>query len=409
MSLIYQIFLVFVAGGFAVAFKYWYDWFDSVWLDNMIGNWFSGQEFVTVFIQPPSQNQRSLASMEAFFRNMHALHTTKSPKNTYYEGSWYKHFAIEIHSIGGRVGIFAYLFKSDVGLFRQSLNAHYPDAQVIECNDPFSYLPKEWDKEKGAGPYKYLVGSDFLPVRSDLFPSKTWRDLQPDGSKSLYDPINALFSTFESLKPDEHAVLQYLLRPNTASWAGWKAKKDAEYEKLRKELSTNESVEASKFGSMALTREEQNLLQTVQQKISQPGIFETKIRFLALSAENKGVNAYLGFGANFFKQMDGLRNSIIPDDKSKTTKGSNFFPLFDTLYWNKEKKHRQQRIYAAVINRSFGKSNKQHVQTADSLAALLHLPITDVTDLGVTMRIQSNFGLTPNSAPTGAPPTNLPT
>ncbi|GAB4149242.1 MAG: hypothetical protein OHK0017_12980 [Patescibacteria group bacterium] len=409
MSFFAQLYWVFIFGGFAVAFRYWYEWLNTRWLENIIGEWFGQQEFTTVFIQPPSQNIKSLAAMEAFFRNMHAIHTTKSNKNAYYEGSWYKHFTLEIHSIGGRVGIFAYMFKSDLGLFKQALTAHYPECTVIECPDPMEYLPSEWDKAKGAGPYKYMVGADFVLAQSDMFPTKTWRDLMPDGMTALYDPINALFSTFESLKPNEHCVLQYVIRPNTKSFGDWGKKREKEAEELKKKLATNSDVEATKFGTMALTREEQALIQGVQQKLSQFGVFETKIRFMALSEDNPGVNAYLGFAANFFKQMDGLKNSIIPDDKTKTTKVSNWFPIFDDLYWKNEKKHRQEREYAAVRGRSWSRSNIHNVQTADILAALVHMPITSVTDVGVTMRIQSNFGLTPNSAPAGAPPINLPT
>lgn len=405
-----KIFWIFVLGGFLVVFHYWFEWLDARWLENTIGDWQGAQETTTVFIQPPTQNMRSLAAMEAFFKNMHAVHTTKSEKNAYYEGAWYKHFAFEIHSIGGRVGIFAFLFKSDLALFRQALLAHYPDCYISECDDPMGYLPMNWVKKDGVLDYKYMVGSDFALLRDDMYPTKSWRDLQEDGMTTLYDPITVALSAFEAIKSDEHLVLQFIIRPQVGGGIDdWNKEKLSEAEKLKKELATNSDVEATKFGTMALTREEQAIIQSVQQKINQGLLYHTKIRFMTLSQSNKAVNAYLGFAANFFKQLDGLKNTYYPTDPTKTTKVSNWFPLFDDLYWKYEKYHRQARHYNAVRRRSFGRGGPAHVQTADALAAIIHMPITNIADVGTTMRIQSNFGLTPNAAPSGTPPINLPT
>ena len=406
-----KIFWIFCLGGFIVVFKYWQSWLDNRWLELTIGLWMGTQEFTTVFIQPPSQNARSLAAMEAFFKNIHAMHTTKSEKNAYFEGNWYKHLTIEFHSIGGRVGIFARLFKSDLSLFRQALIAHYPDCYITECDDPLGYLPMDWVRKTGVLKYEQMAGSDFALLKDDMYPTRTWRELQENGTIALFDPIPVLLSAFEAVLPNEHLVLQFVIRPQISGpmTGDWSKAKQKEAEKLKKELATNNDVEVTKFGTMALTREEQQLIQAVQQKINQGVIFQTKVRFMALSETNKAVNAYLGAAANFFKQLDGLKNTYYPTDPTKTTKVSNMFPIFDNLYWKYEKYHRQERMYNAIRRRSWDSSGPWHIQTADALAAMIHMPMTDLADMGVTMRIQSNFGLTQNAAPNGSLPLNLPT
>ena len=400
-----KIIYIFYLGGFLVIYNYWYKWLDSRWVEIMIESLIGGSNFVTVYLKPHLDNAQSLASMEAFFQNFHAIHSKKSMKYAYFEGVWYRSMSFEVHSIGGKIGFFARMFESDLDLFKSALLAQYPQVEVVKCEDPLGYLPKKWVEDEGVLDFKNSLGVDFVLTDSnDMFPTKNWNMLQPDGFKVKVDPIQSLITAFESCEVGEHLILQFILRPNIDM--NWNKQKQKEVEDLKKEFATNSDVEATKYGTMALTREEQNVIQAVQGKVFTGALYETKIRFLALSP-HKSVGKYLSYPANFFKQLTFI-NGYKPDADTKTSQSSIWLPILDRLYWDYEKVHRQKRIYYAVRSRDFSASGKPHMQTSDALAAMIHFPLQTEANQDLLLRVGSNFGNTLSNTPKGQIPKNLP-
>jgi hypothetical protein len=393
-----KLFWIFIFGGFLVVFKYWILWLDKRFIRNVTQSINSKIPKICFKLHIPYlSDSQSLSQFEALFKSIHALQFTVSEKHKYFEGKILPFFSFEIHSLNGQIGYFLRCREPDKNHILTSIQANIPNIIITPCPDPVLYIPNTWEdfqKQK-----LDLVGADFLPLREDFHPIKTWSKIEIRKNITLFDPIHSLLSVFQEVKNGDHLILQYILRPNLK--ADWNKKGELYAQKYIKEQALDFENSENTLANRG-TDLEQAKTQELQHKIMQTNIYDIRIRFMAVS-KYSGVNRYLSYPANFFKQVGGLYQEIIPDDKTKTTKNSNYFPLFDRFYWDFEKIHRQKRIFQAVRSRGWGMSGKAWTITPAELATIFHFPIGDFKNLSQPNYLASD----PNqSIPKGIVPWN---
>jgi hypothetical protein len=223
----------------------------------------------------PIENERSIEEMEMFFRSIHTM-KTNNPLTQ---------IAFEIHSDAGKVLIYLIATTEIFSLIRSSLESRFPGVNFIEVEDPFTKFDKNWtDKhnkfeEFKSADFKYDYDKiDGVDVKADLLPSLSWKTIQNGSNPPTNDPMNSLISNMQELKQGEYAVFQLILRASELD----KDKYKKEFEKVRKELMTNATMD----GGNALTEGEKTILSEIQRKLTSVN-FTAKIRFGYFSEEKE--------------------------------------------------------------------------------------------------------------------------
>lgn len=417
-ELLNYVFWIFLLGGFlSLGSKIW-ELADDSYVDNKIGGWLSEQEYVFLRVFPPKENIKSLSEMENFFTNLGAAFSSSKRKDLYLKGKWYQEFVFEFHSMGGQVGIFVRMNRDWVPIFRTALESHYPGASVVEAPDPIANWPDDWPEVES---YGGIFGTEILPIGGDLFPLKSWKEFQKEQSALvLSDPMANLFVGLENVPKGSYVILQFLLRPFEPSKEtpnkreAWKS----EYQDLRKELTNNSETEIDDDGkTVLLTDSERDLLNNVSKKISIENM-KTKIRFAGFAGPNASPGSFFGLAMSYFKQYATPRTALVPNGdvetgiKEEGGKMGYFGPwigiLTEKLYYEPEREFREREFYKAVKARSFGRGGDPFYADVESLASLIHFPVTTPDSEHLAARISTGYGDSDAVSTAVLPPANLP-
>jgi hypothetical protein len=93
-------------------------------------------------------------------------------------------------------------------LVEASIYAQYPTAEITQVGDYVSSVPSKYPDEE----YD-LFGTEMTPVKSDVYPLKTYVDFEHSLTGEFKDPLAALLEAFSRLGPGEQAWYQILLMP----------------------------------------------------------------------------------------------------------------------------------------------------------------------------------------------------
>ncbi len=268
--------------------------------------WTEKQEFVTLLIEVPKNNEKAPLSAEQMFASLHGIYTDSAP--------FQPSVSFEIVSVDKFVQFYIHVPKQLVDFVEGQIYAQYPTVEIGVVED---YT----EKTDLSG--KFSAGCELLLNKKDVFPIKLFSDFE-------VDPLSGITSVMSKINPSEEVWLQFIIRPVGDEWqergidyidkvkkgtdktVGFKdfhktiVKTGKEFGKNFFKLALNPHAEiegAAAPGEIKLSGPVEEALKSIEFKIVKLG-FETKIRLIAVSDDPASARMKAQSLAAAFKQFN---------------------------------------------------------------------------------------------------------
>ncbi len=368
------VWFLFIHGGWVVFVLLTIYFLYKLYLDEIQTQYVQSIEWTILEIKPPKDNPTSFYNAEQVFIQLHQLFDNFTFQEKYLEGKVVFTISFEIISLGGKISYLVRVPTKQVDLIEAALYANYPSIELTEVND---YL-ENFDYDPESDKYD-LFGAEFIPVKSQAFPIRTYREFEslkgPELSEIVVDPLSPLLETFTKISDQEFYGVQFILQP--VMDGSWKEDAEAEVEKVLGEKTVvNSEGKKSKVKNDMMGVDEivKQQVTSIKNKLNRPG-FSTKIRLLHLGTKeqfNKNakklvLSPFKVFAATNF---NGFRPAFGPKKDYKIS------PTLEGAYINRWVKNRKKHLFEGYKARSNGIGERTFVLNTEELATLYHFPIT---------------------------------
>ncbi|MDD4333735.1 MAG: hypothetical protein PHS00_01080 [Candidatus Pacebacteria bacterium] len=216
----FQLILPFIEFGLAIIFSIWWIfliyfsfkllhfsyllWKNTEWMMENVQRSFLEIKFPREMLKP-------LRVMEDVFSVIWgAMYDPPNKKEAYFEGKFLLSMSLEIVSLEGVPHFYLRIPKGGRRLIESAIYAQYPNLEITDADDYTKLLPynlpnKDWD----------LWGCNFMPVKEDIYPIKTYKKFFEGGTDSPYeekrmDPITDLIEAFSRIGEGEQLWYQII-------------------------------------------------------------------------------------------------------------------------------------------------------------------------------------------------------
>ncbi|MFA7141994.1 MAG: hypothetical protein WC157_01690 [Candidatus Paceibacterota bacterium] len=178
------------------------NWMNTKWAEENADN-------MLLEIKIPREVIRPMRVMEDVFSVIWgAMYDPPNEKEKYFEGKFLLSFSLEIVSLEGTPHFYIRIPRAVRKNMEASIYSQYPDVELVEVKDYVEDLSRnlpnnEWD----------LWGCDFMPLKSDVYPIKTYKKFFDQGSEAPYeekriDPIASLLEAISRAGEGEQVWYQ---------------------------------------------------------------------------------------------------------------------------------------------------------------------------------------------------------
>ncbi|MBU0649177.1 hypothetical protein KJ969_03735 [Patescibacteria group bacterium] len=198
----------------------------KVYIYNMQLRNMASHDYILLAIDIPKDSEQTPKAVEHLFAHLAGAHSSLSRREQYLFGKVQKWFSLEIASIEGYVQFFIRTSSKFRDLVEASIYAQYPDAEITEVED-YTYLvpvkkfpDPEWD----------MWGVDFILVKDQAYPLRTYPQFEHGLTQEFKDPMSAMLENLSLLGRGEHLWFQIIIIP--IGQKTWKAQGDKLVKKL---------------------------------------------------------------------------------------------------------------------------------------------------------------------------------
>lgn len=391
---IQTIWWLFLHGGWIIVLFLLFFGGREVWLDwrqTLAG---SKKKFILLAIDVPRMSEQSVKAVENIFSHFAGAHSSASFLEKWWEGKYQDPISVEIISIEGHVQYLIRCLANLRDLVEASIYAQYPDAEIAQVEDYAASAPSRFPDET-----QDLYGVEMTPVKSDVYPLKTYIDFEDKLAGEFKDPLAVLLEAFSRLGPGEQAWYQVLILPIDQKSFGEKIVKEIKKLKGEKEEVKRTMMDKALDAPMAvlttagevlfggggepakksddkqmkmlmLSPGERNRLEAVEKKAGKLQ-FKCKIRFMYVAKKEvfskaKIVSSFVGS----IKQFNTNDLQALKPDMKRTSTGGTML-IFKQRRWN----YRKNRIMTGYKSRSPGIGLDPFFLGTDELASIWHLPV----------------------------------
>ena len=340
------------------------------------------------------QTPRAIDNMFAFFAGAHSPNTWTE---TWFDGRSQDTISIEIASIEGHVRYYIRTTKSLRDLVEAGIYAQYPDAMINEVEDYATKVSTHLPDEETD-----CWGTEMVPVKSDVYPLKTYPFFEDKVSGEFKDPLASLLESFSRIGPGEQVWYQIVLTP--IDQKNYQKKAEEFVKKLtgqkieHKESTLNKmanvptsflNMVASDAFGMAfggekkkssdgkerssvqyLTEGEKVIVAGIEMKASKI-VYEVNMRFMYIAkkermAKSRATYPFIGAMKQFNTNN---MQSIKPETKRVGVTGAMWF------FKARRNAARKHRLLVAYQTRSNWLGNKRWHMCTEELATLWHFPV----------------------------------
>lgn len=413
---------IFLRGGWI--FVLWVLLWGAVHLrkDYMQNKFTAKKTWIVLSIQIPRMHEQTPRAVENAFAYIAGMHSKNSWTEEWIDGRTQDTISFEIASIEGHV---QYVMRTTRGMrdiAEAAIYSQYPDAEITEIEDyakkiPAHYPDETWD----------LWGTEMIPVKSDVYPLRTYPYFEDKISGEFKDPMSALLEGFSRLGPGEQAWYQIVLTP--IEQKAFVTKAEATIKKLKGEkveakrtmldhvvdfpLKATGVVAEQLLGAgggkpaekkkdekqpllLRMSRGEQDVLSGVENKMSKI-VYLAKIRFIYAAKKNvmvksHAVHPFIG-AMKQFNTNNML--SIKPESKKVGVNGTLWF--FKARR-NNERKH---NLVIAYRNRSNWAGTPNFHLCIEELASMWHFPLSMQVKAPQLKKTESKRSEPPSNIPFG--------
>ena len=366
-----------------------------------------------------SPGQSPLA-VENFFAHLDGAHSTTTLWEKYWVGQTQDSFSFEIVSIEGYIQFVIRTRDKFRDLIEAAIYAQYPDAEITEVSDYAISAP-----DKYPDPEYKMFGTEWVTVKHEVYPLRTYIDFEDSLTKEFKDPMAAILENMAKMGKDEQLWYQIIITPiSQKEWTktGEKVVKKLIGAKVEEKkglfakifdfpidvidaVMDQISGPGATAGTAKPTRDEapsqmlylspgeKNIVEGIERKIGKIG-FKVKIRVVYLAKKEvfkkqKAIHTMVG-AIKQYNTMDA--QSIKPEyDKIGTTAHYMFTRL--RIKW------KQQKLMAAYKARSNWRgAGTGFVLNTEELASLWHFPASWIKSPPVK-KVESKRGVAPVNLP----------
>ena len=357
--------------------------------------------YILLAIDVPKDNIQTPKAVEHIFAHLAGAHSSHTWREDHIFGKVQPWFSLEIVSIEGYIQFFIRTPAKFRDLVEAAIYAQYPDTEITEVED-YTYLvpvkkfpDPEWD----------LWGADFVLVKDQAYPIKTYPQFEHGLTQEFKDPMSATLENLSMLGPGEHMWYQIIIVP--IGQGEWKAAGDKVVKKLigakipeKKnwffkliELPITiispimdqilsggvevppkrEKREEPPNKMLYMSPGETDIVKNIEYKLSRIG-YLTKLRAVYIGKKEamkkaRAVNPFIGA----IKQFNTVNMNAIKPELSKTgvTGGILFFK-------QRRLSRRKTILLSAYRSRDASAPTSPYVMNTEELASLWHFPAIEV-------------------------------
>ncbi len=386
--------------------------FELYWLRYVQDAFWGSASWVLLELIPPKNIEKSPKPMEALFVAFAGVEKGFDVAETYISGMFPDYMSLEMVSDQGTVHFYVRSMKKYRHLVEAAIYSQYPDTEIIEVPDYVDDVPKiipngKWD----------LWGADIAFQNHPAYPIRTYKAFEEDITGTMIDPLSGLLEVMGKLGPGQQMWLQWVIAPESPSWAGKKGKELTEKLKGREKkevhffdriINDMKDVFTALFSAWhtpvefaaekkkdeqpldtRLSPGERDVLKAVEDNLGKLQ-FSAKGRFIYLGRRENydkalGVSAFWGALKQF---NDDNLNSMKPDNKSKTF--ANYINQKNRL------RYRQRKLLRRYRTRN--RDGEMLVFSAEELASIYHFPDMNVMAPAFS-RVEAKRGGAPSNLP----------
>lgn len=183
-----------------IAVKGWQNW-----RQNLFG---AKKQWIILAINVPKMHEQGPRAVENMFAYLAGAHSANSWTEEWIVGRTQDTISCEIISVDGHVQFLIRTSRGLRDLAEAAVYSQYPDADITEVEDytlkiPQHFPDEEWD----------LWGTQFVPVKSDVYPLKTYPYFEDKVSGEFKDPLAAFLESMSRVGPGEQVWFQIVLTP----------------------------------------------------------------------------------------------------------------------------------------------------------------------------------------------------
>ncbi|HOX96987.1 MAG TPA: hypothetical protein PL066_01350 [bacterium] len=378
----------------------------------------SQQRYILLAIDIPHDTEQTPKAAENLITNLSGAHSQITFREKWMEGVVQLHFALEIVSIEGHVQFLVYTPVQFRELVEAAVQSQYPEAEITEVEDYTKEFPEKFPDDK----YNWK-GGDLGPVKSHVYPFRTYLDFEHTLDSEFKDPLALVLENMSRLGKGEQAWFQVIVRPEGFDWLD---ECKAEVKKILGESNAAKQSLAQKillapfnaigavfegalgmklFGGSSpdkppkkmldLKPEELTQIKAIQDKKHKIGFMcNIRLFYLAERTHFKGprVSALIGG----LKQLNSnVINSLRPYWSQYGTGNDYWFE------WRRKSKvaYKQGYMMRAYKSRNIGDTYPPFILNAEELATIFHFPSLKTVGLAMLKRTESKKGEAPVNLP----------
>ncbi len=402
----------------------WGSW--QIWVNWRQSLYAAKRRFVFLAVDIPKisleEPGQSLRAVENIFAHLDGAHASDTLWEKYWEGKTQDYFSFEIVSIEGYIQFIIRTRDKFRDLVEAAIYAQYPDAEITEVVDYTQFAPKKFPD-----PEWEMFGTEWINVKPEAYPLRTYHDFIDPESKEFKDPMAAVLENMAKMGKGEQLWFQIIVTPiDQKGWtkAGEKIVKKLIGAKVEEKKTLVDRVidlpmkvldtamEQIVGGGKAVPKKAEKVepsqilylspgakatVEAIEKKIAKIG-FKTKIRLIYLARKEvfkKTRAAHPMIGA--IKQFNTLDCQAIKPEYKKVGTSAHYVFIKTRLKW---KKNKLMSAYRARSNwRGLGKG---FVLNTEELATLWHFPATWIKAPPVKA-VESKRGVPPVNLPLEQP------
>src|SRR3989338_2107936 len=203
------------------AFSYWWlvvplavlvfarDW----WLIDITERYIENIKWVLLEIVIPKENVKSVKAMEQVIAALHGTYSFGIKRiDRYRKGKVEDWMSLEMVWFSEGVHLFIRTPQIHRHLVESAFLSEYPDAEILEADDYIQRLREKSFSDRD------IFGTDFVLVKPDHFPLKTYEYFEDQTEERMLDPLATITEVMSTLKNNEAIWLQLLIRPTGDAW-----------------------------------------------------------------------------------------------------------------------------------------------------------------------------------------------
>jgi len=379
--------------------------------------WINKIKFTVLELKIPRGELKPLKAMENVFATLWGTYDAANPKEKWFEGKLLLGFSLEIVSTEGVPHFYIRINDEIRRAVESAIYSQFPTVEITPVPDYVKDIPpdipnKDWD----------LWGCDYLPVKDDVYPLKTYRQFfeEKEGLKEdkQIDPLASLMEGLVRLGKGEHLWIQIMPKPITM--------REDNYVKRGKEIINKlvgrpdkapegktllqEAFNLAVFGTipgaapakngekpvipveMRLTPGEREVVQAVEQKISK-NAFHVNVRFIYLAKRESFVRLTKVIALSFFAQFATQHlNGLKPYARTITKiQAPDIFTKPRTYV-------RKRQIFKNYVERE-NFEVVPFLMNIEELATIFHFPSVEAVPGTILPRVETKKGSPPLELP----------